>query len=369
MKNPSTVIDAPALRKMNKLFLQAASVITNAVKERKKIKIRYDGDGDGICAAIMLKSAIERFAIEGKIPLLLRCQESSGAIYGEKDNEEDKATLPEGSLLILLDHGANYESKEPLCSSAKLFEIMVIDHHPPTKDACIDHFITPFQVVDCAEPSSYNTGLLVFEISRCISPNLEKQLLPFCMYSMQADTSSFRSKEFYPEAVVIDYLAINAGEPYSLEFYEKTLTDKHIVKELYREEQWKMQNALEKAQRKAKITEGKIRVVTCDVTGIARKNSYPSLGKLHNALQNKYSSDGTPTVSLVYYKGGLSFRATHSTVPLGFSANKIIEALRKEYSGVGFSGGGHNVAASTRFPKEYEKEIVTKTIEMVKENG
>ncbi len=359
--------DAPSLLEMSPLFEKAAEAIAKAVFELRTIKIRYDGDADGITAGLIMKKAIESFATSRKIPLFLRCQESGGAVYKEKDWEEDKATLVEGSLLILLDHGANQESKEALSNSAKRFEIMVVDHHPPAElhKQHIKHFVSPFNVKNCDEPSSYNTGMLAFEISRRLAPNIEDAILPYRYYSMQADTSSFRKKEFFPQAVIVDYLAVTADKPHSLEYYEKTLANNNLVNELYREEQLKMQRGLEKAVSKAKVTEGRIRVVACDVSSVVKKNTYPSLGKLHNAVQIHFSQDEHPTVSLLHTKNNLSFRANHSAGEKGFSANKIIPVLREEYAAHGFTGGGHNVAASTRFPQDYAKEIVSTALKMV----
>ncbi len=362
-----TNINAPQLEKMADLFEKAAVLIRQAIEKGRTIKIRYDGDCDGIMSALILKKSIEHTAV--KTQLSLRCKQSRGAVYSEDDLQEDKATIPANSLVILLDHGANEESKEFVGMLAQFVEVMVVDHHPPSKDNYIQHLVSPF-VVNATEPSSYNTGLLAFEISKILAPQLEKQLLPFCLYSMQADASSFRSKTFFPEAVVVDYLAVKASDPYSLEFYEKTLADKHLVKELYREEETKMQEALEKALRKARVKQGKFQVVTCNVSSIARKRGYPSIGKLHNKIQEHFSKNGSePTASIVYTRDRLSFRATHSAAALGFSANRIIDKLKEEYGKHGFTGGGHNVAASTKFPKEYGKEIINKAIEMVVENG
>ncbi len=361
------VVKAPLLIEMKELFNDAAVTLTKAVLELRTIKIRYDGDGDGISSGIILKKCLEKFAKDKKVPLLLRTQESYSAVYSEKDCEEDKG-LAEGSLLVLLDHGANQESKENLCRSAKNFEIMVVDHHPPAIEPCIDHFVSPFQLKNPIEPSSYNTGLLAFEIARRICPELEPEFLRFCRYSMQTDTSSFRESTFFPEGVVIDYLAVSSIDPYSLEFYDKTLSDKHLVGELYREEKLKTQRALEKAIHKAKTYTGKYTLVTCDVTGIAKKNSYPSISKLHNALQFHFAEKG-PTASLVYTGDSLSFRANRSAADLGFSAHFVIKALKETYGKSGFTGGGHDVASSSRFPKEYAKQIITTAINLVMQNG
>ncbi|MDP3742351.1 MAG: hypothetical protein Q8R15_03485 [Candidatus Micrarchaeota archaeon] len=359
--------DAPALLQMSNLFENATEAIAKAVFELRPIKIRYDGDCDGILAGLILKKGIETFAANRKIPLFLRCQQSGGAVYREKDWEEDKATLMEGSLLILLDHGGNQESKPSLENSAKRFEIMVVDHHPPAPlhKHYIMNFVSPFNVKNCAEPSSYNTGMLSFEISRRLALEIEDTILPYRYYSMQADTSSFRKKEFFPQAVIVDYLAVTASEPRSLEYYDKTLANSNLVNELYSEEKVKIQSGLEKAISKAKVTEGKIRIVSCDVSGIVKKNTYPSLSKLHNAVQIRFSQDNQPTASLLYTKNNLSFRANHSAAEKGFSANKIIPVLREEFGNYGFTGGGHNVAASTRFPQDYAKQIVSTALKMV----
>ncbi|MFH1247488.1 MAG: DHH family phosphoesterase, partial [Candidatus Micrarchaeota archaeon] len=197
--------DAPSLCKMEKSFENAAEAIAQAVFQLRTIKIRYDGDCDGIMAALIMKKGIEQFASDKKIPLFIRFQQSSGAVYREKDREEDNGTLVENSLLILLDHGANEESKNTLCHSAKNFEVMAIDHHPPAQKHCIKHFVSPFTLKNCDEPASYNTGMLAFEISRRLAPEIEDALLPYRYYSMQSDTSSFRKKEFFQEPITIDY--------------------------------------------------------------------------------------------------------------------------------------------------------------------
>ncbi|MBI4406803.1 hypothetical protein HY571_02725 [Candidatus Micrarchaeota archaeon] len=348
----------PDLNKFNKLFDEAAALLNQA--KNRPVKIRYDGDADGVLSALILKKTFN--------PLSLRFQQSGGAVYEEKDADED-ANLPENTLLILLDHGANLQSRANLCRTAEKgrIEIMAIDHHPPAENHCIKHLVSPF-AVKCKEPSSYNTGLLCFEIAKRLSPGIEKQLLPLCLYSMQADTSSFRSKEFFPEAVVVDYLAKRSKEPYGLEFYDKILKDKHLILELFREEQAIIKNALSRALKKCKAKQGKYAVISCKVTGISKSRGYPPIGKLHNAVQSHFAEKG-PTASLLYTNNKLSFRATHSAAELGFSANRVINALNETYEKHGFTGGGHDVAASTRFPKEYGKEIVEKAKQMVMQNA
>ncbi|MFH1099493.1 MAG: DHH family phosphoesterase [Candidatus Micrarchaeota archaeon] len=364
--------NAPSLKEMEGEFQRASQEIANAVLSMKQIKIRYDGDCDGICAGIMLKKAIESFAKQRGAPLFLRAQEANGAVYRDRDAEEDTSTLVEGSLLILLDHGANEESVYNVTEAAKTLEVMCIDHHPPAKKPALKVFVSPFALKNCEEPSSYNTALLVFELTRYFALELEKEIRPLCNISMQGDHSSFRLKEFFPEAVALDYLAVKADEPYSLEYYEKVSRDRHLSNELYHEEQMHMRNALEKTLRKSKEHTGKFALYICDASGLVKKNTYPSIGKLHNAVQNHYveKNSNAPTATLLYTQDSLSFRANQEAAQVGFSANKVITILRKEFEKYGFSGGGHNVAASTRFPKDYAKEIIGIATQMViEENG
>ncbi len=199
------VINAPGLAKMEKIIKAGIKRIARAVENKVLIKIRYDSDADGVLAALILKKCIEKYAEKHGVQLNLRKQQSNGAIYSEQNFEEDNLTLANGTLLIFLDHGANEQSVEALCKIAKKTEIIIIDHHPPAEKNCSHLFISPF-AVNCNDPASYNTALICFELGRRMAPELEKEIYQLCLYSMQADTSLFRSKEFYPEAVVVDYL-------------------------------------------------------------------------------------------------------------------------------------------------------------------
>jgi len=177
--------------------------------------------------------------------------------------------------------------------------------------------------------------------------------------------------EQFKEPVVVDYIADDSEKAPTLEYYEKTINDKHLISEIYAEQQTKLKDALGKALRKAKVTETKngMRIVTVDVTGISKKNAFPGSSKLHNAIQIHFAQDGKPTASFIYTSEMLSFRATQTCLALGYSANKIVDSLKAQYGHCGFTGGGHNVASSSRFPKEYGKEILSTALKMVIPDG
>ncbi len=372
------LVDTEVMKHLERHFNEAAHLIAKAVLELRQIKLRYDGDGDGIMAGLIMKKAIEHYAEEKNVPLFLSCQQSQRT-YLHRDLQDDTSALLEGAVIVFLDYGSSPDSREHVCTASQRFEVIVVDHHPPDKKLCAAVFVSPFQT-ELKEPSSnYNAGLLAFEIGRRLAPQIENQLKDYAIYSMESDHSAYAGRNIEKDgegeaARAISYLSVVGQQPRQLDFYETILSDKSKVKELAREEQEKIQRALQKALKKAKTNQlhgkdGEMLFVQADLTSAVAKNEYPSRGRLTNAVQDHFAAASKePVISINWDLDSLSFRATASAVKKGFSANKVITALKKEF-GTTIMGGGHDIAAGLRFPKELMKSVVQRTIEIVKEQN
>jgi len=368
------LVDTAVMKHLERHFNDAAHLIAKAVLELRQIKLRYDGDGDGIMAGLVMKKAIEHYAEEKNVPLSLICQQSQRT-YLHRDLQDDNSALLEGATIIFLDFGSSPDSREHVCTASQRFEVIVVDHHPPDKKLCAAAFVSPFQT-ELNEPSSnYNAGLLAFEIGRRLAPKIENQLKDYAIYSMESDHSAYAGRNIEKDgegdaARAISYLSVAGQQPRQLDFYESILADESKVKELAREEREKIQRALQKALKKAKTTlVGEMLFVQADLANAVAKNEYPSRGRLTNAVQDYFAATSKePVISINWDLDSLSFRATASAVKKGFSANKVITALKKEF-GTTITGGGHDIAAGLRFPKELMKSVVQRTIEIVKEQN
>jgi len=118
---------------------QLAAVLQKAKTENRFVLVRFHHDADGISATFALSEVLRFFA-----------QQQNSAVYTVKDAIRDLSVVAheEKPLITLLDFGMNAESAEGLnLIKAGGIELIVIDHHPPSKEAMgiPDFYLTPWE--------------------------------------------------------------------------------------------------------------------------------------------------------------------------------------------------------------------------------
>jgi len=112
----------------------------------------------------------------------------------------------------------------------------------------------------------------------------------------------------------------------------------------------------------------KLLLVTFDLDKFCTSKEFPAKGKLAGSVFDLYAKGGKSVVVLGTGERVFNFRVSPAAHKAGFNAAKIIEELKAEFTDAIESGGGHQVAASIRVKKGYDKimfDALMKKIEQV----
>ena len=330
-------------------FGQCASFLKEAAASKKQIVLRFHSDTDGICGALNVFRALKSVSPSSNIASF----RAPYAVYDKDDSLSEIGSLKnlQDTVFVLIDHAANGESIDALALLKSYgIKIVIIDHHPFSENAknLSDIFVSPFLFEGCG--SSYTAGLLCYEIAKLIDENAADEKLAF--YSLQSDKSRFAEKNFYKEAVAIDYLAICNSE--KLEFYEMALSDAKLMEESFLESKRSIYDAARIASksRETKLW-GSFAIMTVRLEKALDGRKYPSKGLLLNELHGSEDANvKRALVSIGTARGSIAFRANDSALQMGFSANKLIQELKKEFPSDIIAGGGHDGAASLRVSED-----------------
>ncbi len=356
------------MEKLYPMIRECARFLKQSLLEFRPIVMRYHGDADGVCSALLVFSALKRFLSAARVSLeehrfLLSTRQTDSAIYSQNDLAKDierAALLPKKPVFVFLDHAANEESIEQLRKLKESgFEPVVVDHHPPAQgiEGVAGHFVSPFLAGGSCH---YTTGLICFELAKAIAGEAEEKLAHF---SLQGDKSVFSSGEF-KEPRVIDYLA-TYNSPESLEFYESALSDAKKINYYFEEANRRINRAVAASKpftSQKKIGSSTLVVVRLDK--FCKKGEYPSKGSVLNEIHKTFSG---PVVSIGYGGDAIIFRASHQAFEAGFRASHLISQLKQELPHAVVSGGGHDVAASMRVKEEFLQSVLDRALELAGE--
>ncbi|MEW6329580.1 MAG: DHH family phosphoesterase, partial [Candidatus Micrarchaeota archaeon] len=259
------MIEDEVTRKIELQLREAARVVREAVLTARPILLRHHGDADGIAGALALAAGIaallreEKFSAEMRYSLF-RAHQTPSAIYEKEDALRDINTLRivgGKPLVILLDFGANEESRDALeVLKGAEFETIITDHHPTRLDArkFASHYISPWNFEGGS--SDYTAGFLACELAKKIgivdardqfatksqmvhfsrSEKLEIGLLEKASLIgdksklLRADDADEKEKKC---ALVLDFLGAHKKFEHTLEFYEKVLGNERLFNSLH----------------------------------------------------------------------------------------------------------------------------------------
>ena len=369
MRKP--LIDDEVIRGLAKPISGAARMMRTAVSQKRPILIRYNNDADGISAGLCIYRAVLSIAKETGYDAqkLLRDYQNNSAFYSHGDACGDAMLLSGLSemrpLLILVDFGANIESVEGLkAAKAEGAEMLIIDHHPPSKDALalLDCFVSPW-LVD-GGTSDYCAGLVAGEVAKEAAGIGTARIQRIAMAGDRSRLSTPSADEAN-SALALDYLAETARPRNTLAVCDSILEDPSKLSAAYNAAASKIEFTLSQLKEIAKVRTlpNGFKVATAEITRIARDGSFPPKGKVAGTLHDFLSSGTTaPVVTIAHGRDAINIRANLAARKAGFSAAKIIYELKQELPNAITSGGGHDVAASIRAEKGLGKVVLRELI-------
>ena len=363
--SPPLFLDDEVMRTLRPKIAECVRFLKRRLLEFQPLLIRYHGDADGVCSALLFFSAVKKFLSGRGVSLdtnrfLASATQTDSAIYSRADlaaDAERAALLPKKPVFVFLDHAANHESFPQLVQlNEGGYEIVIIDHHPPAPGAphLAKHFVSPFAANGS---SDYTAGLLCFELAKAISGGADERL---ARISLQGDKSVFAPKEPLKEPRVIDYLA-TYNSPDSLDFYEKILSDSKKVDYYFEEANNRIKRTV--AASKPFVKEKRVGsglIVTVKLDKFCKKGEYPTKGSVLTEIHRSFS--GGPVVSLGYGGDAIIFRANQEALDKGFKAGALISQLKEEFPHAVVSGGGHDAAASMRVNEQFLPSVLERAV-------
>ncbi|VVC02754.1 OB-fold nucleic acid binding domain protein [Candidatus Burarchaeum australiense] len=360
------LINDEIMRALAKPFDDCARRIRRAIFSVRPILIRYNGDADGICAGLCLRRAIEQL-MGGEAKRRLFFAQNNPAVYAPGDALRDVSLvrmLPEQMerpLFLLVDFAANSESLEALeLLNGAAVEVAIIDHHPfdPKALLAIESFVSP---QTCNGSSSYCAGLLAGEVAKRVA---EVEVEELQRIAMAGDRSGLLPPTPEQEhfAMAVDFLANYQKETSTLDFFDKTVSDRKFMVSVYEQAEARMKQSLETARGFSKVTELANGFVLCKIKldSAAKKGEFPAKGRLTGAVHDELAAakSGASLVTLGYGERMISIRANAKARERGFNASIMIEKLKEEMKNSIESGGGHDVAASIKVNKGFGKIVL-----------
>lgn len=394
------LIEWPILEEMAPSLRSLAADLRRAILESRPIRIRHHADGDGMCAAVPVRMALERYAESvhrdsGAREHLVSRAPSKAPFYEMEDATRDLTRalrnrerhgqrLP---MLLMLDNGSTAEDVPAYRNLAHYdIPIAVVDHHHPDPDETADllaHHLNPY-LID--EDYRVTTGMLCVELARMIDPELTPVLRHVPAVAGLADRSSANAMreylalaseagydredlvaigdaldyaaywlQFQPgDGVVRDILGVSADDPPHPEIVE------HFAR-LARDAIDRQVAAAMPHVLTRELPNGAI-LNRLDVDAHAHRFQYPAPGKTTGAIHDTQVDDsGDPTITLGY---GPDFCVLRSD-GVRLDIPTIVDEIRSTLPGAGVSGGGHLVVGSIKFVPGRREEVLDALIERV----
>jgi RecJ-like exonuclease len=388
------LVEWPAFEKLRPDLEAVARKLRRTVIEGRPIRVRHHADGDGMCAALPVQLALERFIEEvhgddDASRHLFKRLPSKAPFYEMEDVTRDLNFALEGRarhgqklpLLLMLDNGST-EEDVPAYQNLAHYDvpIVVVDHHHPDPEA-VDHLldahVNPYLH---GEDYRITTGMMCVELARMIHPDVSDELRHVPAVAGLADRSkaetmrefvSLAEAEGYDrenlEAIgeALDYAAhwlrysegktivgdvLNVGcdeETRHRELVEflSTRAEADVEKQL---------SAVEPHVEHERLASG-AHLYRIDLDEYAHRFTYPAPGKTTGKLHDrKVEETGEPVITIGY---GPDFAVLRSD-GVRLDIPEMVSELNDEVTGGGVSGGGHLVVGSIKFVAGMREEVI-----------
>ncbi|RKD97685.1 DHH family phosphoesterase [Halopiger aswanensis] len=397
------LIDWPAFEKLRPDLEEVAKRLRRTVLEGRPIRVRHHADGDGMCAAVPVQIALERFIAEvhededaprhlikrlpAKAPFYEMEDATRDLNFALEDREKHGQQLP---LLLMLDNGSTAEDVPAYETLAHYdIPIVAIDHHHPDPDAVgnlLDAHVNPY-LHD--EDYRITTGMLCVELARMIYPDLTEELRHVPAVAGLSDRSKADAME--------DYLALAAEEGYDEErlqdvsealdyaaFWLRYNSGDQLIQDLLQidsddedrhrklvdffadraREEVDEQLAAAMPHLEHEELDNGAHLYRIDVENHAHRFTYPAPGKTTGEIHDrKIEETGDPVITVGY---GPDFAVLRSD-GVRLDIPQMVSELEEEVPGGGVSGGGHLVVGSIKFVKGKREEVIEALVEKMED--
>ena len=388
------LIDWPAFEKLRPDLERVAKLLRRTVLEGRPIRVRHHADGDGMCAAVPVQLALERYIAEvhenedaprhliKRLPAKAPYYEMEDATrdlnYSLEDRERHGQQLP---LLLMLDNGSTAEDVPAYETLAHYdIPIVAIDHHHPDPEAVRDLLAAHVNPYLHDEDYRITTGMLCVELARMIAPDLTEDLRHVPAVAGLADRSKADAMTDYLELAAekgydesrlqdvseaLDYAAFwlryNSGDHLIQDILElgDVEEDRHrkLVSFFADRSRAAVDDHLEDALphvENERLDNG-AHLYRLDVENHAHRFTYPAPGKTTGELHDrKIVETDDPVITIGY---GPDFAVLRSD-RVRLDIPTMVAELEAEIPGGGVSGGGHLVVGSIKFVSGKRDEVI-----------
>ncbi|WP_436343959.1 DHH family phosphoesterase [Natronorubrum sp. FCH18a] len=397
------LIDWPAFEKLRPNLKEVAKLLRRTVLEGRPIRVRHHADGDGMCAAVPVQIALQRFIAEvhedenaprhlikrlpAKAPFYEMEDATRDLNFALEDREKHGQQLP---LLLMLDNGSTAEDV-PAYETLSHYDIpiAVVDHHHPDPEAVedlLDAHVNPY-LHD--EDYRITTGMLCVELARMIYPDLTDELRHVPAVAGLSDRSKADAMDDYLELAneegydderlqdvseALDYAAFwlryNSGDQLIQDLLQIDSDNEERHRELVsfladraRDDVDVQLDAAMPHLEHEDLDNG-AHLYRIDVENYAHRFTYPAPGKTTGEIHDrKIEETGDPVITVGY---GPDFAVLRSD-GVRLDIPQMVTELEAEISGGGVSGGGHLVVGSIKFVKGKREEVIDALVDKMED--
>ena len=371
-----------------------AERLRRAVLAGRPIRVRHHADGDGMCAAIPLQLALERFVRDvhedpDAARHLFKRLPSKAPYYEMEDVTRDLTYALEGRsrhgrklpMLLMLDNGSTEEDVPAYQNLAHYdIPIAVVDHHHPDPEAVaplLDAHVNPYLH---GEDYRITTGMMCVELARLVDPSITNELRHVPAVAGLSDRSRAEAMGAYEDLAADagydreDLLDVGEALDYAahwLRYAEgKTLVNdalnvgcdddarhEELVTFLAERSERDVERQLEAVDEHVeheRLASG-AHLYRIDVDEYAHRFTYPAPGKTTGELHDaKVEATGDPVITIGY---GPDFAVLRSD-GVRLDIPTMVTELDEELPEAGVSGGGHLVVGPIKFAKGRREAVI-----------
>jgi RecJ-like exonuclease len=397
------LVDWPAFEPVREDLREVARLLRRTVLEGRPIRVRHHADGDGMCAALPVELALERFieAVyedDDAARHLFKRLPSKAPFYEMEDVTRDLNFALEGQarhgqklpLLLMLDNGSTEEDTPAYRNLAHYdIPIVVVDHHHPDPEAVeplLDAHVNPYLH---GEDYRITTGMMCVELARMIDPSLTDELrhVPavaglsdrseaeaMTEYLALADDAGYDRDALADVGEALDYAAhwlrysdgaslVNDVLAVDCDDEERHHDLVALLSERAERDVERQLEAVEPNAEHERLESG-AHLYRVDLDRWAHRFTYPAPGKTTGKLHDRKVADhGEPVITVGY---GPDFAVLRSD-GVRLDIPRMVAELNEEVAGGGVSGGGHLVVGSIKFVKGMRAAVIDSLVDKMAE--
>jgi RecJ-like exonuclease len=382
---------------------EVARLLRRTVLEGRPIRVRHHADGDGMCAALPVETAMENFIEEvyedgDASRHLFKRLPSKAPFYEMEDVTRDLNFALEGRnrhgqklpLLFMLDNGSTEEDTPAYRNLAHYdIPIVVVDHHHPDPEAVeplLDAHVNPYLH---GEDYRVTTGMMCVELARMIDPGVTDDVrhVPavagfsdrskaeaMADYLMLAEAEGYDREALSDVGEALDYAAhwlrysdggsiVNDVLNFDCDDEQRHRELVSFMAERAERDVERQLEAVEPHAEHERLESG-AHLYRADLDLWAHRFTYPAPGKTTGKLHDrKVAAHGEPVITIGY---GPDFAVLRSD-GVRLDIPQMVAELNDEVDGGGVSGGGHLVVGSIKFVKGMREAVIDSLVEKMAE--